>query len=237
METSLKRAYFEYHRRNMEKAVREAEMEVKRRQEVLTAFSWWVHDSKQRVDEGCLNEYWQRLMGVAPEEQELPARGQEVRQEEEEEEQEEEEQEEEEEDSEEEEDPEQAWGPWTQKIGAGFESAPLNHSALLADLHRPDRDTITSQEAETTWERINSWRHSTPPYSGALSPPEIDEIPLYDSPISDEMIERQYSGEYTPGMDFDVWLERHLDLWEEEEEEGEMERYFEDRVEGCWLGD
>jgi hypothetical protein len=82
-------------------------------------------------------------------------------------------------------------------------------SSLLADLTRSDRDTLTEAQVaerwETTREKTQTWLDSIEEPGVIVDPGEIDNIPLYDVPISDDQIDRMYTKEYKDGYDVDVW--------------------------------
>jgi hypothetical protein len=84
-------------------------------------------------------------------------------------------------------------------------------SSLLADLTRLDRDTLTeahvAERWETTREKTQTWLDSIEAPGVVVDPGEIDDIPLYDVPISDYQIDRTYTREYRDGYDVDVWDE------------------------------
>ena len=233
-----------YHHGNFAAAVEAAETELREKRELLAWFLRWA-GQRQGVSEECLWEFWwwvqrqgeqvlsprnQGQRGQEVEEHDWAEISQEIEQQR----------------SERQQEEEQERGPWAQntRVVSGVTSSstsstssassassassdssalsptsvPLDYTALLADLHRPDRDTITEQEASATWHNLHSWLDTTIGDNVTKAPeifdhpPEIYEIPLYDSPISKEMIEKQYSGAYRDGMDYDVWKQRQDEL-------------------------
>lgn len=241
--TALEIALMKYYHGNFAAAVEAAEMELREKRELLAWFLRWA-GQRQGVSENCLWEFWWWVQG--PQEREVSLRDQGQRGQEEESDWAEISQEIERQRSERQQEEEQEWGPWAQNAGVASgvtssaasstssassassassdssalspTSIPLDYTALLADLHRPNRDTITPQEASATWHKLPSWLNTTIGDNVTEAPeifdhpPEIYEVPLYDSPISEEVIEMQYSGVYRDGMDYDVWKERQDEL-------------------------
>lgn len=235
-----------YHHDNFAAAVQAAEMELRGKREVLAGFLHWGNDPQMGV---CERDLWEVLCLVRGEDHRIQGQGQGQQQEGEHEwaelsqeieqavraEQEEAEQER----GSQVKDPEvnsRITSSASSSAASAASSAscassppptPLNHSTLLADLHRPDRETITEQEATNSYNNLQSWL-DTASGEGLVEAPENLEIPLYDSPISDEMIERFYSGEFKDGMDVDIWEERQRDMAAQKAGK---------RVEGRWLED
>ena len=232
--TALEIAKMKYHHGNFAAAVEAAEMELREKRELLAWFLSWA-GQRQGVSEDCLWEFWWWVQG--PQEREVSLRDQGQRGQDGESDWAEISREIEQQRSERQQGEEQERGPWSQnaEVASGVTSStasstssassalspasvPLDYTALLADLHRPDRDTITEQEASATWHNLHAWLDTTIGDNITKAPeifdhpPEIYEIPLYDSPISEEMIEMQYSGAYRDGMDYDVWKERQDEM-------------------------
>jgi hypothetical protein len=70
------------------------------------------------------------------------------------------------------------------------------------------QENLSTIESLDTSDRTHTWLSNTPDHE-AIEPPEIYEIPLYDAPIPDVIIEAVYKGPWRDGLDVDVWEEVH----------------------------
>lgn len=94
-------------------------------------------------------------------------------------------------------------------------------SSLLADLTCSDRDILPEADAIARWqktrENTQTWLDAVEELGVVIDPGEIEDIPLYDAPITQEVIDAVYMGESRDGYDFDVWEEemrkRMRDWW------------------------
>jgi hypothetical protein len=170
------------HQRNRAGAVRDAHSRVWGAKHQLSLFIQWANNPHKEVSENDLAEYLQTLLFAAAQGCEVLGR---------------------------------AWvlitPPITPPSTTSATPAQLSPQlcSLLADLTRSDRDTLTeaqvAEKRQTTREKTETWLHNVEEPGIIINPSEIEDIPLYDVPISDDQIERMYMGEYKHGYDYDVW--------------------------------
>jgi hypothetical protein len=70
------------------------------------------------------------------------------------------------------------------------------------------QEKLATIESLDTADRTHTWLSGVSDHE-AIEPPEIYEIPLYDAPIPDVIIEAVYKGPWRDGLDVDVWEEVH----------------------------
>jgi hypothetical protein len=175
----------EHHRHNLAGAVQDAKNRVWGAKHQPSLFIQWASNPQNEVTENNLAECLQRFLSLAAQGHEVIGR---------------------------------EWGMITPPIAPPSATPPQPSpqttsalSSLLADLTRLDRDTLTeahvAERWETTREKTQTWLDSIEAPGVVVDPGEIDDIPLYDVPISDYQIDRTYTREYRDGYDVDVWDE------------------------------
>jgi hypothetical protein len=191
---SRETAMMAYHQRNRAGAVRDAHSRVWGAKHQLSLFLQWANNPQKEVTEDDLAEYLQKLHFAAAQGCEAMGR---------------------------------TWGMITPPITPPSTTPPSTTpaqlspqlSSLLADLTRSDRDILTDAQAaekwQTTREKTETWLHNVEEPGIIIDPGEIEDIPLYDAPITQEIIDTVYIGEYKDEYDYDVWqdTQRRMRGW------------------------
>jgi hypothetical protein len=173
-------ANMDYHRTNLAGAVADAKSRVWGAKHQLSLFIQWANNPQNEVSEDDLAEYLLKLLSAAAQEYEVLGR---------------------------------EWGlitpPITPPLPTPAAQVSLQLSSLLADLTRSDRDILTEAQVAERWEMTReiteTWLDNVEEPGVVIDPGEIEGIPLYDVPITQEVIYAVYMGEYKDGYDFDVW--------------------------------